>query len=277
MGRLLLVTFYIGWLYIPSTICEYQFPNFYREIKADKFIGDAGDPLILTQFIKENRIEEGQAAAEVNNSLFNFLNVKSYSGYFTVDSKFNSNLFFWYFPAFENYDNAPLILWLQGGPGAPSVFGLFEENGPFVMKGNLQLEIRETTWAKSHSVVYIDNPVGTGFSFTDGGYAENQTKVGEDLYEALQQFLTLFPDLRNKNFFICGESYAGKYIPALARTVLYKNPQADNKINLQGLSIGNGLSDPEHQLILGDRLYELGLIDPKTRDAFLVYEAQGIN
>lgn len=65
---------------------------------------------------------------------------------------------------------------------------------------------------RRYNLLFIDNPVGTGFSFTkkDAGYATNQTDVARDLYSALQQFLTLFPDLRNNDFYVTGESYAGK-------------------------------------------------------------------
>jgi carboxypeptidase C (cathepsin A) len=56
-----------------------------------------------------------------------------------------------------------------------------------------------------------------GFSFTDddAGYAKNQTDVARDLYSALQQFFTLFPELQKNEFFVTGESYAGKKISKL--------------------------------------------------------------
>lgn len=60
-----------------------------------------------------------------------FLNRTTYSGYLTVDEKHNSNLFFWYIEAENHRPDTPWILWLQGGPGASSLAGLFDEIGPF--------------------------------------------------------------------------------------------------------------------------------------------------
>ena len=62
-------------------------------------------------------------------------------------------------------------------------------------------------------MLYIDNPVGTGFSFTgsDDGYVTNQVEVGRDLFEALQQFFTVFEEYAANEFYVTGESYAGSY------------------------------------------------------------------
>ena len=111
-----------------------------------------------------------------------------------------------------NTRNAPLILWLQGGPGGSSLFGLFIEHGPFYVTDQLELKPRTTAWSLPYNVLYIDQPVGTGFSFTknDAGYATNQEMVADDLYEAMKQFYTLFPDLLQSDLYITGESYAGK-------------------------------------------------------------------
>jgi len=61
-----------------------------------------------------------------------------------------------------NAEKAPVVLWLQGGPGAPSLFGLFVENGPFIIDKNQDIHLRSTSWSLTHSVLYIDNPVGAG-------------------------------------------------------------------------------------------------------------------
>lgn len=166
------------------------------------------------------------------------------------------------------------------------MFGCFTENGPFSISPKQKLIPRKYSWHLNHNLIYIDNPVGTGFSFTDSdaGYAKNENDVGRDLLNALQQFFLLFPHLQKNEFFLSGESYAGKYVPA-AGWAIYQDSkrQTDNvddpalpKINLKGLAIGNGLTDPEHQFNYGDYLYQLGLIDTSGRRAFVRYENQGI-
>ncbi|KAF5282411.1 hypothetical protein FQR65_LT14305 [Abscondita terminalis] len=217
-------------------------------------------PLLLSPYIQNGNIEEARKLAEVNYEETE--GTKSYAGYFTVDKRFNSNLFFWFFPSETDYENAPVLLWLNGGPGASSLIGALIIHGPYEVADELKLKKKEYYWSKTHSVVYIDNPVGTGFSFTDeDGYTRNQTIVGEHLYQALLQFFQMFPELQKNDFFITGESHAGKYVPAISYHIMKQNPSASQKINLKGLAIGNGFCDPENQMGFGEYLYQLGLID----------------
>lgn len=92
------------------------------------------------------------------------------------------------------------------------MFGIFTEHGPFVLTDSGIPKLRESTWTTSFSVLYVDNPVGTGFSFTgkDQGYARNQTDVSRDMLEALQQFFTLFHELARNEFYVTGESFDGE-------------------------------------------------------------------
>ncbi|KAK5644823.1 hypothetical protein RI129_006123 [Pyrocoelia pectoralis] len=245
-------------IFLTSFIPQLTRSNDQPDALQKNIVGD--EPLILTPLIKSGKIQEAQNAAEVKFNEFG--NVQSYAGYFTVNEEHNSNMFFWFFPSEKNYSSDPIILWLQGGPGTSCLMGLFSEHGPFYISPKLELKFRSYSWTKTHSVIYIDNPVGTGFSFTnDDGYLENQTQIGEQLYEALLQFFELFPHLRSNDFFVAGESYAGKYVPAISHTILRQNLDPKFKINLQGLAIGNGLCDPENQLLYGDYLYQIGLID----------------
>ncbi|KAK9877322.1 hypothetical protein WA026_017719 [Henosepilachna vigintioctopunctata] len=114
-------------------------------------------------------------------------------------------------------------------------------------------------------MLYVDNPVGAGFSFTEGGYCKNQTQIGEEVYEALRQFFIIFPEIVSNDFFISGESYGGKYSIAVAHTIHKKNPTAHSKINLKGISCGNGVVDPEHEVYYAEYYYQLGLIDFNTK------------
>ena len=135
---------------------------------------------------------------------------------------------------------------------------------------DLKVGLRSTTWSLNHHVLYIDNPVGTGFSFTgkDSCYAKNQDNVATDLYEALQQFFDLFPNLRKHDFYVTGESYAGKYVPAITHKIHQLNPKATKKINLKGMAIGDGLCDPISMTNYGDFLLNIGLIDEVDRTYF---------
>lgn len=234
--------------------------------------GDAGSPLFLTPYIESGNITEGRRLARV--PFTESLRIQSYAGFFTVNKTYDSNQFFWYFPAMiPNKKDAPVIVWLQGGPGATSLYGLFTENGPLRVRNN-KFERRKYNWALSHHIIYIDNPVGTGFSFTKDpkGYCTDQNRVGEELYSTMIQFFQLFPELQSNKFFVTGESYGGKYVPALAYTIHKKNPTSKIKINMKGIAIGNGLSDPINQLVYGKYLYQIGLIDWNQAKVFEKYE-----
>lgn len=218
----------------------------YRSILVSQsFKGDAGQPLFLSPYIKNGKIKEGQRKSMV--SPFPGMNDKSYAGYITVNQTYNSNLFFWFFPARMQPEDAPVVLWLQGGPGGSSMFGLFVEHGPYIITSNMTVVARDFPWTFTLSMLYIDNPVGTGFSFTDHfqGYATSEDDVAQDLYSALIQFFTLFPEYAKNDFYVTGESYAGKYVPALAHYIHSLNPVRKFKIRLKGIAIGDAYTDPE--------------------------------
>ncbi|KAF2889047.1 hypothetical protein ILUMI_17126 [Ignelater luminosus] len=228
-------------------------------------------PLIVTTYIREGKTQEARKLSQVDPRLFN--GTRSYSGFFTVDQQHHSNLFFWFFPSQTEYLSASLILWLDGGPGESNVISIFSGIGPLRVNSNGTVETGEYSCSKHHSVLYIDNPVGTGYSFTDqDGYANNQTVIGEQLYEALTQFFQLFPEIKKNSLYVFGESYGGKFVPALSYTVHVKNKNAQNKINLKGLIIGNSWTDPKHQSTYSDISYQVGLIDFNTKLEFIKYE-----
>ena len=102
------------------------------------------------------------------------------------------------------------------------MFGLFIEHGPFFVNASLSITERTIAWSNKYNMIYVDQPAGTGFSFTDdaNGYATNQYEVARDLYKALTQFYTLFPELLDNDFFVTGESYGGRFMVILVNARL---------------------------------------------------------
>lgn len=233
---------------------------------------DAQTPLHLTPYIKKGNFSTARSLAYVNHPDLKLKRIISYAGFLTVNEQYNSNLFFWFFPAKINPSKAPVVLWLQGGPGAASLYGLFMENGPVFINPSNRMEQREYSWNQHHNLLYIDNPVGAGYSYTDNeaGYLTNQVDIGNNLFSAVKQFFQLFSHLRSNGFYISGESYAGKYIPALGHAIYINRNSSDlnDRINLKGVAIGNGVSDPIHQLEFGEYIYQLGFIDSNALKIF---------
>jgi len=57
-----------------------------------------------------------------------------------------------------------LVLWLTGGPGCASEVALFFENGPYTINDDLTLKQNPYSWNRVSNLLYVDQPVGTGFS-----------------------------------------------------------------------------------------------------------------
>jgi carboxypeptidase D len=153
-----------------------------------------------------------------------------WAGLLPASPRGDKYLFYWLFaPDTTAYsgkpEDIPLLLWLNGGPGCSSMDGLFLEHGPLQLVadgGAWKVTERTHSWHKAPAyVIYLDQPVGTGLSFTTSNtYPSNDPEVNADFYYWLQQFLTLHGDKflnpeRNKltrKFFFSGESHAGTSI-----------------------------------------------------------------
>uniref|UniRef100_A0A6M2D556 Putative serine carboxypeptidase n=1 Tax=Rhipicephalus microplus TaxID=6941 RepID=A0A6M2D556_RHIMP len=232
-----------------------------------------GDPLYLTPLINSGRLNEARSRSQTGRIGGDELEyVLGYSGYFTVNSEFNSNLFFWFVPAMERPEQAPVLAWLQGGPGSSSLLGFFAEHGPYGLQdGNPPVPVRRPiTWCQYFSIIYVDEPVGAGYSFTESeqGYARNLTDLARDMVEFLQQFFTLFPEFGARDFYVTGESFGGKFVPATAYALHQAGDSLRVKINLKGIAFGNGITDPPSMIDYGPHLYFLGLVDRKQAAYF---------
>ena len=87
-----------------------------------------------------------------------------YAGYLETDVPGNE-LFYVFTPAQNDNTSAPLVLWLNGGPGCSSLTGFLTEIGPVtsdLYSGNFT--INEYAWNKEVNIIYIENPAGVGFT-----------------------------------------------------------------------------------------------------------------
>ena len=103
-------------------------------------------PLILTDLTPD----EVKSKSAV--SLPGMSSLKSYAGFLRVNKTSEGCLFMWFFPAISNNVDAPLLLWLQGGPGAPSVYAIFVENGPIVIDSSGNPTDRAINWVQKYNV-----------------------------------------------------------------------------------------------------------------------------
>ncbi|KAG1785880.1 Alpha/Beta hydrolase protein [Suillus plorans] len=164
----------------------------------------------------------------------------SWAGLLPISNSPNETrqLYFWFFPPGPEGSLDDLIFWTNGGPGCSSLEGLLQENGPFSWSwGQAKPTANQQSWTNLSSVLWVEQPVGTGFSqgIPD---AQNEDDVATQLVSFLQQFLEVFSELKGKKLYLTGESYAGAYVPYIANYI-YENPtQLD--LSLQGIWI----SDP---------------------------------
>ncbi|EMS57267.1 Serine carboxypeptidase-like protein [Triticum urartu] len=172
-------------------------------------------------------------------------------------------LFYFFFES-RRHKEDPVVIWLTGGPGCSSELALFYENGPFNIADNMSLLWNEFGWDQESNLIYVDQPTGTGFSYSSDSRdtRHNEATVSNDLYDFLQAFFKEHPEYVENDFYITGESYAGHYIPAFATRVYKGNKNNEGiHINLKGFAIGNGLTDPAIQYkAYTDYALDMGLI-----------------
>lgn len=164
-----------------------------------------------------------------------FLNEDFRTGYIPVNRK--DSLFYWLFEAKNNPCHAPLVVYLAGGPGCSGEIAIFTGAGPYrINKDDLTLKSNPGAWNRNFNMLFVDQPVGTGFS-NSKNYRTDESHIAVDFYTFLEGFLKKHPEYKKSSFYLTGEGYAGHFIPSIASYIL-KNPGL--KLNLKGVAIGNG-------------------------------------
>lgn len=168
--------------------------------------------------------------------------VNQTAGYIKISGSRNKNYFYWFFESRNDPTNDPVLLWMTGGPGCSSAIALFHELGPCKIESGIKTNKNPHSWNLNASIIFIDQPAGVGFSYGDFEDADSdENMVSEDMFHFMHQFFDeIRPDLKQNPLFVFGESYGGHYAPNVAHRI-------GKTLNLQGLGVGNGLTDPEIQ------------------------------
>ncbi|CAL5027242.1 unnamed protein product [Urochloa decumbens] len=185
--------------------------------------------------------------------------------YVEVDEQLGVHLFYYFARSERDPDEDPLVLWLSGGPGCSGISGLAYEIGGFPT-----LLYRPETWTKVSNIIFVDSPVGTGFSYaeTQEGFKTGDNKAVEQLLIFLRKWLQDHPRFMSNPLYVAGDSYSGLIIPSLTLEIdrsiqLY----GETLFNLKGYIAGNPVTDTQFDTdgqirylhgmgLVSDELYE---------------------
>ncbi|CAJ1939581.1 unnamed protein product [Sphenostylis stenocarpa] len=195
-------------------------------------------------------------------------------GYLPITPTSTSAIFYAFYEAQNStlpLSQTPLLIWLQGGPGCSSMIGNFYELGPWRVTQSLTLQRNPGSWNRIFGLLFLDSPIGSGFSVfsTPEEIPKDQNAVAKHLFAAITKFVQLDPVFKHRPIYITGESYSGKYVPAIGYYILEKNAnlEASERVNLAGVAIGDGLTDPENQVAThAVNAYYTGLINERQKN-----------
>uniref|UniRef100_A0ACD5WV45 Uncharacterized protein n=1 Tax=Avena sativa TaxID=4498 RepID=A0ACD5WV45_AVESA len=168
-------------------------------------------------------------------------------GYVEVRPK--AHLFWWYYKSPHRVSTPtkpwPTVVWLQGGPGASGVgLGNFLEIGPLDGK----LKPRNSTWLQKADLIFVDNPVGVGYSYVedDSLLVTTDLEAASDMTTLLKALVKELPTLQQGSpLFLVAESYGGKYAATLGVSVVRAVRAGELKLTLGGVALGDSWISPE--------------------------------
>ncbi|CAI0464514.1 unnamed protein product, partial [Linum tenue] len=174
------------------------------------------------------------------------------TGYIGVGEAEEVQLFYYFVKSERNPEQDPLILWLTGGPGCSSLSGLAFEIGPVRFKvveynGSLPTWVlNPDSWTKVSSVIFLDLPVGAGFSYatSEPAFRSSDKVQASQAVEFMRKWLKKHPEFQTNQFYIGGDSYAGIPLPIAVQIISNENEMGIKPmLNLKGYILGNPVTD----------------------------------
>ncbi|GMJ05253.1 serine carboxypeptidase-like 44 [Hibiscus trionum] len=196
------------------------------------------------------------------------VNFRQFSGYINVDSNASRNLFYYFVEAEIDPLNRPLTIWLTGGPGCSSAGDSFVGVGPFITTNNAHgLKRNPYAWTKVSNVLFIDSPVGSGWSYSNirSNYQVGDSSTNDDLIAFILKWFEKYPIFKYRDLYIGGTSYAGHFVPNFAKTLLQHNNESNKyEFNLKGIALGNPILRWKLDILAEYELYaSKGMISKK--------------
>jgi carboxypeptidase C (cathepsin A) len=174
------------------------------------------------------------------------LSSRQFSGYLNLPGT-KKYIHYWFVECENKPKECPLVFWTNGGPGCSGLLGLLQEQGPYRPDKDLKLIKNKYAWTRAANVVFIEQPVGVGFSYSldKKDYHINDREAAFDNLQTTLEFLKRFPNFSSSHIYLSGESYGGHYVPMWAKEIIEYNKLHCNKdkVNLKGFLVGNPFID----------------------------------
>jgi carboxypeptidase D len=174
----------------------------------------------------------------VNTSEYRFLNKKTekyfvkslpevpqsymtemYAGLVPIDMKNTSRALYFVYTPTVGKPVETITIWLNGGPGCSSLEGFFQENGRIIWSwGMYAPEINPYAWSNLTNVLWVEQPVGTGFSIGEPT-ATSEEDIAADFVAFFANFQEIF-GIKNFEIYVTGESCKQKPQFAMNRHTL---------------------------------------------------------
>jgi len=112
-------------------------------------------------------------------------------------------------------------------------------------------------------MLYVDNPIGTGFSYTnDNKFFTTDAEIANGLVSFVTQFFDQHTEYQTRPFWIFTESYGGKMTAIFGASLFTAIQNGKVKANFQGVALGDGwLAPVDCMKSYGPYLLAFSLID----------------